>query len=108
MKTYIIEHVPFETPGVLEQLPNYEIIKMYEDFEFPKVEDLELLIILGGPMSVHDAISWLPQEKLFIHEVLQADKPILGICLGAQLIAEAIGGEVYPNPGGLQFHFESA
>lgn len=100
MKTYIIQHVPFEPPGLLEQLKNFEIIKMYETFTFPQIEDIDLLIVMGGPMSVHDSIDWLHQEKIFIQHVIEQNKPVLGICLGAQLIAEIIGGEVMPNPKG--------
>lgn len=100
MKIYIIQHVPFESPGILEQLPNYELIKMYESFTFPRIEEVGLLIVMGGPMGVHDSIDWLRQEKDFIRHVIERDKPVLGICLGAQLIAEAIGGEVMPNAEG--------
>lgn len=100
LKTYIIQHVPFESPGILEELPNYELIRMYDTFSFPKVDEVGLLIVMGGPMNVHDSIEWLEKEKDFIKQIIARNKPILGICLGAQLIAEAIGGEVIQNPNG--------
>ncbi|PKC51909.1 hypothetical protein RhiirA1_482692, partial [Rhizophagus irregularis] len=88
MKTYIIQHVPFETPGILENLSNYEIIKMFEKYTFPNVEEVDLLIVLGGPMGAYDPYNWLKEEKAFIKNVINQNKPVLGICLGAQLIAE--------------------
>nr|WP_106781715.1 type 1 glutamine amidotransferase [Lysinibacillus timonensis] len=100
MKTYIIQHVAFETPGILESLSNYEVIKMYEKYTFPKIEEVEMLIILGGPMGAYDPFDWLQEEKIFIKGVIAQNKPVLGICLGAQLIAEVIGGEVMSNRAG--------
>ncbi|UPW83522.1 type 1 glutamine amidotransferase [Lysinibacillus sp. Ag94] len=56
-------------------------------------------------MSVNDSIPWLESEKMFIKEIIKANKPILGICLGAQLIAEALGAEVYKNQKGKEVGF---
>lgn len=66
---------------------------------FPELNDFDGLLILGGPMSVRDEenVPWLRDEKAFIREVLRAGKITLAICLGAQLVAEALGGEVRPN-----------
>lgn len=105
MSIYILQHVPFETPGIIEEIESYTIIKMYEDAQLPSIEDVSMLIILGGPMSVNDSIPWLESEKMFIKEIIKANKPILGICLGAQLIAEALGAEVYKNPKGKEVGF---
>ncbi|MDQ0202069.1 type 1 glutamine amidotransferase [Neobacillus ginsengisoli] len=95
MTTFILQHVPFETPGILESLDSYTLIKLYEGMPLPSVDEVSMLIILGGPMSVHDSIHWLEQEKQFLKEVMDASKPVLGICLGAQLIASVLGAEVY-------------
>lgn len=67
---------------------------------FPAVAEFDGLLILGGAMSVHDegAFPWLASEKAFLQEVLRAGKITLAICLGAQLVALALGGEVRPNP----------
>ncbi len=106
MGKYILQHVPFEKPGILEQL-NAKIIKMYEgDYSLPKAADVELLIILGGPMGVHDNYDWLIAEKKLIAEVIVLQKPILGICLGAQLIAQALRANVYPNKNGKEVGFK--
>jgi GMP synthase-like glutamine amidotransferase len=66
----------------------------------PSVEDFDVLIIMGGPMSVHDEAEfpWLRSEKALIAAAIEAGKKVLGICLGSQLIAEVMGGRVYPNP----------
>ncbi|MGE8001167.1 type 1 glutamine amidotransferase [Lysinibacillus sp. NPDC093190] len=105
MSTYILQHVPFETPGIIEEIESYTIIKMYEDAQLPSIEEVGMLIILGGPMSVNDSIPWLESEKIFIKEIIKVNKPILGICLGAQLIAETLGAEVYKNPKGKEVGF---
>ncbi|HEY2346408.1 MAG TPA: type 1 glutamine amidotransferase [Xanthomonadaceae bacterium] len=53
-------------------------------------------VLLGGPYSVNAAPGWLRHEKLWLHEAVAADTAILGICLGSQLLAEALGGRVHP------------
>jgi len=67
---------------------------------FPAMADFDGLLILGGAMSVHDEASfpWLREEKAFLQQVLQAGKVTLAICLGAQLVAQTLGGEVRRNP----------
>jgi len=59
----------------------------------------DLVVILGGPMSVNELgkFPYLAEEKSFIKRAIEADKPLLGICLGSQLIASALGAEVYPG-----------
>jgi GMP synthase-like glutamine amidotransferase len=71
----------------------------FGNWHLPPQEDFDLLILMGGPMSVNDETEhpWLVAEKQFIRETLQAGKPILGVCLGAQLIASALGAKVYPG-----------
>lgn len=66
---------------------------------FPALADFDGLLILGGAMSVHDEenLPWMRAEKSFIREALRAGKITLAICLGAQLVAEALGAEVRPN-----------
>jgi GMP synthase-like glutamine amidotransferase len=70
------------------------------DSPFPALADFDGLVILGGRMGVSDeaAFPWLRAEKEFLRQVLRAGKITLGIGLGAQLLAEALGGEVRPNP----------
>lgn len=65
----------------------------------PGPSDYELLIVMGGPMGVHDEgrIPWLAGEKRALRSALEADKAVLGVCLGAQLIADALGAPVTRN-----------
>ncbi|HLI92968.1 MAG TPA: type 1 glutamine amidotransferase, partial [Puia sp.] len=72
---------------------------VYDGQPLPKTGDFDGLIIMGGPMSVHDEAeySWLRAEKELIGSAIRDGKKVLGICLGAQLIAEACGARVYKN-----------
>lgn len=105
MRAHYLQHVPFEGLGSIEawlQNNNYEIscTKLFSSEELPKIKDIDFLIIMGGPMSVNDEnqYPWLAKEKEFIKNAINAKKPVLGICLGAQLIASAMGGKVFKNP----------
>lgn len=73
--------------------------RFYEDERMPFVELFDTLIILGGPMSVHDEkqYPWLVQEKQLIQKAIERGKKVIGICLGAQLIAEVLGATVSKN-----------
>lgn len=76
-------------------------VPVFENSPFlPGVEEIEALIVLGGPMGVYDEADcpWLKPEKLLIRAVIDAGKPVLGICLGAQLIADVLGADVKRNP----------
>ena len=104
MRAHYLQHVSFEGLGSIEswlQGANYEITstQFYEFIELPRVEEIDLLVVMGGPMSVNDEniYPWLVDEKAFIKSVIESGTPTLGICLGAQLIASAMGGKVYPN-----------
>src|SRR5258708_6159857 len=117
MRFHCLQHVIFETPGLLTSwirqgghslqmtylfeesvLPEDSILPA--DNLLPSVEEFDVLIIMGGPMSVHDEAEfpWLRPEKALIAAAIEAGKKVLGICLGAQLVAEVMGGRVYPNP----------
>jgi GMP synthase-like glutamine amidotransferase len=105
MHAHYFQHVPFEGLGSIEswlQTAGFEITntQFYESSELPYLNEIDLLIIMGGSMSVddEDEFPWLILEKKFIRDIIESGKPVLGICLGAQLIASALGAEVYPNP----------
>ncbi|MFS0906515.1 type 1 glutamine amidotransferase [Priestia aryabhattai] len=72
---------------------------MYEKCNFPSLDEFDFLIILGGHMGAYEeeTYSWLSLVKQFIKEAVNHNKYVLGICLGAQLIANALGGKVYPH-----------
>ena len=105
MRAHYLQHVPFEGLGSIESwLGNngFSITstRFFDTPVLPHIEDIDLLIVMGGPMSVNDEkeYPWLVTEKAFIRDTIESGKPVLGICLGAQLIAAAMGAEVYPNP----------
>jgi GMP synthase-like glutamine amidotransferase len=106
MRWHCIQHLPEEGPGYAADwlAANAHSLTFTQLFDvnpvFPALGEFDGLLILGGAMSVHDeqAFPWLRAEKAFLREVLRAGKITLGICLGAQLLAQALGGEVKPNP----------
>lgn len=104
MNIHYLQHVPFEGLGSIEQWAiahghQLSVTRLYANDHLPALERFDLLVILGGPMSVHDVYEhvWLKAEKWFVKQVIEAGKPVLGICLGAQLIAEVLGGTVSPG-----------
>ena len=101
MKVYYLQHVPFEGPGSLEgwaHQQGHELrgIRLFADESLPSLSEVDLLVILGGPMSVHDEpqLPWLAREKLFVTEAIRQGRCVLGICLGAQIVAEVLGARV--------------
>jgi GMP synthase (glutamine-hydrolysing) len=101
MNIHYLQHVPFEGLGSIEQWAiaqghQLSVTRLYAGDHLPALDRFDMLIVMGGPMSVHDEFEhvWLKAEKWFIRQVIDAGKPLLGICLGAQLIAEVLGATV--------------
>jgi GMP synthase-like glutamine amidotransferase len=105
MNALVIKHIDVEGPGLIEhclkqeKIP-YQILNLKPSVRFPKLEDITHIVLLGGPMNVYeeDRYPFLREEDLFIKEAIQRGKAILGICLGAQLIAKALGAKVFKAP----------
>jgi len=104
IRLHFIQHVPFEGIGYIETFAANNGFKVsgtrvYEKNSFPGPDDYDLLVIMGGPMGAHDERihPWIFDEKKCIERAIQNDKKILGICLGAQLIATVLGAKVYVN-----------
>jgi GMP synthase-like glutamine amidotransferase len=98
------QHVPFETPGIIEAWSaskNFDmaIVHLYEDYYLPDVSSIDMLVVMGGPMGVNDEqkYPWLKSEKHYIEQAIKHNKKIIGICLGAQIIAHVMGARVYKN-----------
>lgn len=105
MKIHVLQHSSINTLGTIEEyakIKNHrlESTRFYESKSPPDLDSFDLLIIMGGPMGIYDYKEnpWLRDEKAFIKKAIEAGKPILGICLGAQLLADILGARVYENP----------
>ncbi len=99
---HYLQHVPFEGPAKIGEwaLANEHKLtstKLYEDVTLPSVNSIDWLVVMGGPMNIYEEkeYPWLVPEKKFISEAIEADKTVLGVCLGAQLIADVLGAKVY-------------
>ena len=104
MNVHVLQHVPFEGIGSMEcwladQNANTRYTRFYESTKLPDPRQIDLVIAMGGPMSVNDEREhpWLASEKEFIRQSTRFGLPVIGICLGAQLIANALGARVYPG-----------
>ncbi len=103
-RIHYFQHVPFENLGAIENWAAdrghaVSATRYYLGQSPPSIEALDWLIVMGGPMGVddHDVYPWLAAEKQAIEKALAAGKVVLGICLGAQLIAQVLGAKVEPN-----------
>jgi len=104
MRAHCFQHVPFEGPGSIgtwldDGGHRITATRFFERADFPDPDMVDLLVVMGGPMSVNDGdrFPWLAPEKRFIQKLIATGKPVLGICLGAQLIASALGAAVRTN-----------
>ena len=104
MRIHFIQHVAYESPGYLldwarQNEHTVSFTKIFEAPVFPSVDDFDWLIVMGGPMGAYDGdkYSWLKPEKEFIRTVINSGKKVLGICLGSQLVAAALGARVYAH-----------
>jgi GMP synthase-like glutamine amidotransferase len=105
MRIACIQHVVFEGPGGIVRwaaLRGHFLreVHVYRGDALPRPEGFDLLVLMGGPMSVNDEdrFAWLGPEKQLVRDALQAGKRVLGVCLGAQMIASALSARVYRNP----------
>ncbi len=97
MRAVCLQHVPFEGPGAFAKALAKRGVGI--DYWLVPKDGLpkdtgDLLIVMGGPMSVNDPDKWIAEETAFIKSVLQAGKPVIGVCLGSQFMAKALGATV--------------
>lgn len=104
MRAHVFQHVPFEDIGSIRSWLDARgavvtYTRFFADDPIPTLDGVDLLIVMGGPMSVNDedTLPWLVAEKQAVRDAIARRVPVIGICLGAQLIASALGARVYPN-----------
>ncbi|BAY91269.1 MULTISPECIES: type 1 glutamine amidotransferase [unclassified Tolypothrix] len=102
MRIHCLQHVPFEGLASIAQWATQQghiisATQFYNGDNLPSVDDLDWLIVMGGPMNIYeyDQYPWLKTEKDFIEAAIQKNKVVIGICLGSQLIADVLGSKVY-------------
>ena len=100
----IFMHTVDDSPGYVAVLLqrnniNFRVIHSYKNEIIPELDDtMAGLIFLGGTMSVNDGIAWLEQEVRLIRQAIKANIPVIGHCLGGQLISQALGQQITKNP----------
>jgi len=104
MKIHFLLHAHFEDPGYLIDWAEINGHSHSSTFLFKNEillgnDKFDLLVVMGGPMNIYEEekFPWLVAEKAFIKNAIESGKKVLGICLGSQLIADALGAKVYPN-----------
>jgi len=100
MHAVCLKHVPFEGPGAFATALTARGVGL-EHYLVPQdglpKDAGDVLIVMGGPMSVNDSDSWIAEETAFIRSALQAGKPVIGVCLGSQFMAKSLGATVRPG-----------
>ncbi len=97
-KVLCIQNISCETLGTLENMFRSDGFAIEnvdgQAGEFPKALGYSAIVVLGGPMAVYDNLPYLQKEQELIKDAIKNNIPVLGICLGSQLIAQAVGGKV--------------
>lgn len=97
MRAVCLKHVPFEGPGAFAPALTDRGVSL-DHYLVPRdglpKDAGDLLIVMGGPMSVNDSDSWIAEETAFIRSALLAGKPVIGVCLGSQFMAKALAATV--------------
>jgi len=103
MRINVLQHTPNEGPGMIQtwSQQNGHEMYFYHPYQFgalPIADETDMLVILGGPMSPNDDLAWIKQERVLIQTLLDQNKPIFGVCYGAQQVAKTLGYEITKAP----------
>jgi len=100
MRAVCLKHVSFEGPGAFATALAARGVSL-ERYLVPQdglpKDAGDLLLVMGGPMSVNDSDPWIAEETAFIRSALQAGTPVIGVCLGSQFMAKSLGATVRPG-----------
>ena len=102
-RVVICRYAPHEGPGYFAtyltraRIP-WSILKLDEGEALPRAEEIAGLAMMGGPMSANDELSWIPPMLALVRESVAGNVPVIGHCLGGQLLARALGATVTRNP----------
>ncbi len=103
MNIHILQHAEWENIGELDKWLDsknltYSTTYLYKGEKLPN-QKVDFLIVMGGPMGIFDDENyiWLKEEREFIKNTISSNAKVLGICLGSQFIADALGAKVYPG-----------
>jgi len=102
----LVQHVAFEGPGVIAQAvsatgADLSIVRIDRGDALPPpavLGEVAGLVVMGGPMGVYDDLPWLADERALLRRAVEAGLPVLGVCLGAQQLAAALGAPVFAGP----------
>jgi GMP synthase-like glutamine amidotransferase len=104
IRIHALYHVDFEELSFIKQWADNRghritVTRFYENDPLPAQDSFDWLVVMGGPMSIHDEgdFQWLADEKSFIQQSINDGKTVIGVCLGAQLIADSLGAKVAPS-----------
>lgn len=104
MRIHYLQHVTFEglasiETWAVERGHSLSSTRFFSDEALPQMQDFDWLIVMGGPMNIYgtEKYFWLTEEKQLIEQAIKNDKTVIGICLGAQLIADVLGAKVTQN-----------
>ena len=102
LSVLVLQHDPYDGPGYLGEAlvrrgANLTIVRLHEDEFIPEMSGYDMLLVMGGAMNVYqeDKYPWLSEETHAIRRAVEADKAVLGVCLGGQLLAKALGAKVH-------------
>jgi GMP synthase (glutamine-hydrolysing) len=100
----VLQHVPWEGPGLITseaKAPGLclDVIRLDRGDSIPNSDRVDALVVIGGPMGAYetDKYPYLAEECSLIGELARRNRPVLGVCLGAQLLASALGANMYPG-----------
>lgn len=105
MKTIILQHTDYWHGGVIQDIVEADVIFTRQVEQYPAIADIGLIIVLGGPEPLSYDEHWVRAAQAFLTAAIEQKRPVLSFGFGAQLVARALGGQIYPNPAGKEIGF---